>query len=113
MQLYLKAVCPILLSLLLAIPLLAEEDSPVSKERVVPEIRATRANPHPPVIDGFLNDEIWNSQNTDFARNFTQREPDEGKAATESTVVAVAYDDDAVYFAFWCYDSEPDRIAER
>jgi len=110
MQLYLKAVCPILLSLLPAIPLLAEEDSPVSKERVVPEIRATRANPHPPVIDGFLNDEIWNSQNTDFARNFTQREPDEGKAATESTVVAVAYDDDAVYFAFWCYDSEPDKI---
>ena len=39
------------------------------------------------------------------------REPDEGKAATESTLVTVRYDDDALYVAFWCHDSQPEKIA--
>jgi len=62
----------------------AGDDSKV--ERVVPEIKAFRANPHAPVID------------------------DEGENPSESTMVAVVYDEKAVYVAFWCYDSEPDKI---
>jgi hypothetical protein len=110
MSFVIKTVCPIFLLLLFTVAVYAGENSTNSKERVVPEIRATRINPRPPVIDGFLDDEIWKSSQVQFARNFTQREPDEGKAATESTIVAVAYDNEAVYFAFWCFDSEPDRI---
>ncbi len=79
-------------------------------ERVVPELRAFRVNPHPPQIDGDLSDDIWKSPKAEFAGDFTQREPTEGIPASESTLVAVAYDDDALYVAFWCYDSEPDKI---
>lgn len=86
------------------------EDS-TTVERIVPEIRALRINPETPAIDGRLDDEVWQDPNLFYARGFTQRDPDEGTAATESTLVAVRYDDEAVYFAFWCYDSEPDQVA--
>jgi hypothetical protein len=79
-------------------------------DRLVPEIEAFRINPHPPVIDGNLDDPVWQHEELVLAKKFTQREPDEGKEATESTMVAVAYDDNAVYVAFWCYDNEPDKI---
>jgi hypothetical protein len=79
-------------------------------EKNVPELRAVRLNPAPPVIDGDINDSAWQNKDIEFARNFIQREPDEGIAATESTLVAVLYDDDALYFAFWCFDDEPDKI---
>jgi hypothetical protein len=88
------------------------QDTPVT-EANVPELRATRVNPDPPNIDGELNDETWNRDDLEFARDFIQREPDEGKPATESTLVAVVYDDQALYFGFWCYDSEPDKIARQ
>jgi hypothetical protein len=86
----------------------AQEDS--TQTGTVPELRAMRINPKPPVIDGSLDDPTWAEDGLEFARNFIQREPDEGKAATESTLVAVSYDDDALYFAFWCFDNEPDKI---
>jgi hypothetical protein len=78
--------------------------------RVIPEIKALRINPHPPAIDGNLDDPIWQNSKTGVVKEFTQVEPDEGQPATESTLVAVAYDDDALYVAFWCYDSEPDQV---
>lgn len=87
-----------------------QTESEPANGRSVPQITAHHANPHPPSIDGRLDDPIWQSPNLTFARDFRQRDPDEGKAATESTLVAVAYDDDAVYVAFWCYDSEPDKV---
>ncbi len=88
-------------------------DDQIVTERTTPEITPTRINPHPPVIDGNLDDPVWNAHSFDFAANFIQMEPDEGKAASESTRVAVAYDDDAIYFAFWNYDSEPDKIKQQ
>jgi hypothetical protein len=100
------------LSTLLIIGVVNAEDQP-TKEKTVPEISATRINPHPPTIDGDLSDSLWQSHKFDFARDFRQMEPDEGMASTESTLVAVAYDDEAIYFAFWNYDSEPDKIAQQ
>lgn len=90
------------------VTVLAQDSTTV--ERIVPEIKALRINPEVPVIDGELDDEVWQDTKLFFARDFTQNDPDEGKAATESTLVAVRYDDDAVYFGFWCYDSEPDKV---
>ncbi len=82
-------------------------------EEKVPVMRAIRANPHAPVIDGKLDDAVWQSADIEHASGFLQMEPDEGEAATESTLVAAVYDDGAIYFAFWCYDSEPDKIARQ
>ncbi len=79
-------------------------------ERIVPEVKAYRVNPHAPVIDGNLEDPVWKSSGVDLITHFTQTDPDEGANPTESTMVAVAYDEKAVYVAFWCYDSEPDKV---
>lgn len=92
----------------------AEQSAEKKAEKTPPpEMLAYRINPHPPKIDGLLDDKIWDSHKVDIQRVFTQQEPDEGFAPTESTLVAIAYDDDALYVAFWCYDSEPERIARQ
>ncbi len=71
-------------------------------------ITAVRINLHAPQIDGLLNDAIW--QIAPKSSGFRQREPDEGKPATERTTFQVVYDDEAIYFGFMCYDSAPDSI---
>ncbi len=88
-------------------------DSTKAPERVVPEIHAYRVNPHAPVIDGNLDDPVWTGSHLQKVGNFTQTDPDEGKQPTESTLVAVSYDENALYVAFWCYDSEPDKIVRQ
>lgn len=97
-----------ILSLIVSTTAFAGDSTTVA--RSVRSITATHINPHPPTIDGNLSDPIWTSHEFDYARNFIQRDPDEGEAATESTLVAVAYDDEALYFAFWCFDDDPDQI---
>lgn len=81
--------------------------------RVAParaQVRAVRLS-RPAEIDGQLRDEVW--QSATRVGGFVQRDPEEGKAATESTVVWVAYDDGALYVAARLYDSKPDSIISR
>jgi len=90
--------------------ILSAEKPPDIQKHIEPEIAATKVNPHAPIIDGYLNDPVWLNSKMVKARDFIQLEPDEGHYATESTLVAIAYDEDAVYFAFWCYDHEPEKV---
>jgi hypothetical protein len=62
----------------------------------------------PPEIDGVLNDPEWNF--AERITDFSQREPDNGEPASERTEVRMLFDDDALYFAFYMYDREPDKI---
>ncbi len=62
----------------------------------------------PPKLDGSLDDPLW--QSAKVVRDFRQREPNEGEAATEKTEVRILYTRHAVYFGIHCYDSEPSRI---
>ncbi|HUU44862.1 MAG TPA: DUF5916 domain-containing protein, partial [Acidobacteriota bacterium] len=101
----LQAACLLLIT---AVSSHAQETT--SPEREVKELRVTRIQADGPVIDGKLDDDIWKQPGLDLARGFLQREPDEGAAASESTLVAVVYDDDAIYFGFWNFDSNPDQI---
>jgi hypothetical protein len=71
---------------------------------------AARISAQSPIIDGNLSDSIWVALRESAQGKFTQRNPFEGQPATESTFVAVAYDDKALYVAFWCYDNTPDKI---
>ncbi len=80
---------------------------------IIPELRAYRVNPHSPKIDGRLDDSVWSSPNIEKGRMSIRRAPDEGMPASESTLVAVAYDDQALYVAFWCYDSDADKISRQ
>ncbi len=75
------------------------------------EARAVRAPGDPPVVDGRLNEAVWNDAPPLTA--FTQREPVEGAAASESTEVRFLYTDRALYVGFRAFDREPQRIVGR
>ena len=72
------------------------------------QVRAVRVNT-PPVIDGKLDDPIW--QQAELITDFHQTRPGNGTAPSERTEVYVLYDDDALYIAARMYDSDPDQIA--
>ena len=62
-------------------------------------------------LDGRLTESLWSR--AEPASGFVQRDPDEGKAATESTTVWITYDDGAIYVGARMYDSKPDSIVSR
>ncbi len=61
-----------------------------------------------PKIDGLVDEEFWKLAAP--ASDFTQRNPDEGRPATQRTEVRFVFDDDNLYIGIICFDSEPDRI---
>ena len=65
----------------------------------------------PPTIDGRLNDEAW--EQAPVGGNLYQYRPNVGVPMSERTEFRVVYTDDFLYFAIWCYDSEPDKITAR
>jgi hypothetical protein len=77
-----------LLTFLIGSSLLAADTPPA------PVFRAVRATT-PPVIDGNLDDPAW--QSAPEITGFTQHDPDDGKPATQKTVVKVVYDEQAIY----------------
>lgn len=62
----------------------------------------------PPVIDGQLDDAVWES--APKVSEFKTFTPDFGKELSEKTIVYMAYDKENIYFAYKCYDSQPDKI---
>ena len=79
-----------------------------SAHRVATAIRIKGA---PPKLDGVLDDDIWKT--APLHEGFRQRDPDEGKPATERTTCQIAYYDEAIYFGIMCYDRETDKIVSR
>ncbi|MBN1213164.1 MAG: carbohydrate binding family 9 domain-containing protein, partial [candidate division Zixibacteria bacterium] len=71
---------------------------------------ALRTNEHIK-IDGNLSEKSWEKALP--ATGFHQVEPYEGQLASESTLVKILYDDEALYIGWWCYDSEPDKIVRQ
>ena len=61
-----------------------------------------------PIIDGELDDSCWAICSP--YGNFTQVQPNQESAASESTLCYFAYDSENIYFAARCYDSEPDKV---
>ncbi len=70
------------------------------------EVRAVRAE-FPPRLDGVI-DNTWAAGAA--ISEFHQREPFEGRPATEKTIVRILYDRHYLYFGIDCQDQEPDRI---
>jgi hypothetical protein len=64
-----------------------------------------------PVIDGRLDDDVW--QSAAVATDFRQRAPRPGEPSSERTEARVAIDGSALYVAIRAYDSSPDSIASR
>lgn len=63
---------------------------------------------NPPVIDGRPNEGAW--QAAPVLGGFTQREPNDGRPATENTEVRILFDEDAIYVAVWAHDSRASGI---
>ena len=62
----------------------------------------------PPQVDGVLDEPFW--ADIPPVTGFKQRDPVDGAPASERTEVRIAFDDNALYFGFTFFDSEPDRI---
>jgi len=62
----------------------------------------------PPVIDGVLDDAIWKL--APHETGFKTWNPDYGIEMKENTLVYYAHDRENLYFAFRCFDSEPNHI---
>lgn len=62
----------------------------------------------PPTIDGKLEEAEW--KNVLSISTFKTFSPDFGKDASQKTVAYAGYDSQNLYFAFRCYDTEPDKI---
>ena len=85
--------------LLIAQLVFAQEDKPViTAQRISSSIK----------FDGHLDEDVWRQALP--ATNFKQREPDNGKPATERTEVRILYDRDNLYIGVLCFDSQPDEI---
>jgi len=65
--------------------------------------------PTAPVIDGVLDDEVWETAAT--VEGFVQFQPEFGVPSPFRTVVLVGYTSEALYVAFRCFDSDPGKIA--
>ncbi len=61
-----------------------------------------------PVIDGRLDDAVW--ADGDVLDGFVQREPSEGRPASQRTEVRIAYDDEALYVGAWLFDEDPGAV---
>ncbi|MBT4482536.1 MAG: carbohydrate binding family 9 domain-containing protein [Candidatus Latescibacteria bacterium] len=64
--------------------------------------------PSPIKLDGLLRESAW--KKAEVISDFTQRELDEGRPATEKTEVRVLYNENNLYIGIICYDNEPDKI---
>lgn len=90
----------VLFCLAVAAPLPGDTKSAAEKPKFV-AVRVARA----PVVDGDLGDTAW--QNAPEITGFTQHNPEDGKPATQKTVVKVVYDDHAIYFGAMMFDTKP------
>jgi TolB-like protein len=70
-------------------------------------LRAVRLE-RPLVFDGRLDEEVY--QTVVPVSDFIQQDPDEGSLATERTEAWIFFDDDNIYVAGRCWDSQPERM---
>ena len=64
-----------------------------------------------PVIDGNLSDSCWLT--APVAKDFIQRQPNEGQPASEKTEVRVCRDERNLFIGVRCFDSQPNKIAAK
>lgn len=63
----------------------------------------------PPEIDGLLGEEEWKGAEI-IDGDWTVFSPAFGAKLGQRTIAYAAYDDDALYFALCCFDTEPNKI---
>ena len=99
-----------ILCLLTSGSILQAQAKPIAEDLLAKSVRAVRVTV-PPIIDGRLEDPAWRSAQP--VSDIIQVEPDNLAPPTERTEVRIVYDDNALYFAFRAYDSDPSGIMRR
>ena len=61
-----------------------------------------------PNLDGVLDDAVWSGAPMPLD-GWVSYNPLRGEPARQRTSVWIAYDNDAIYFAFRCFDEEPSK----
>jgi hypothetical protein len=64
-----------------------------------------------PEIDGIIDEDAW--ELVVWSGNFTQQEPYEYQKPSQETFFKVLYDDNYLYVAIRCFDTEPGKIEKR
>ncbi|MBD2705289.1 carbohydrate binding family 9 domain-containing protein [Spirosoma sp. BT702] len=62
-------------------------------------------------LDGIPDESAWNA--VEWSGNFTQYQPNEGKAPGQPTLFKILYDDKFLYVGYRCLDAAPDSIIKR
>jgi hypothetical protein len=92
----------------LSLLLLAALAAPLAGQRSAPDTLKASKIAGTIKLDGVLDEADW--AKAPRISNFTQRELDENKPATEKTEVAILYSPTEMFIGVWCWDSEPDKI---
>jgi len=101
-------VSAVVAALLGASPSLGQDDA-IEEQRVEPKrFRAVRVD-SAPVLDGRLDDPVW--QQAEIVTDFHQTRPGDHTPTSEPTELYVIYTEEALYIAARMYDSEPDLIS--
>jgi len=74
------------------------------KEKVIHAVKTDVS----PVIDGKLDEQCW--QKASKISDFVQSEPEEGKKASEKTIVYLLYDEKKLYVGFECWQSDIKKL---
>lgn len=90
------------------IPLLTWASPQIKTDRPVRSISAIRLNGSAIVVDGRLDDKVW--QNLPKQSDFLQRNPEDGAKPSQRTEFAVIYDADILYVGIRAFDDNPDQI---
>jgi hypothetical protein len=87
------------------------QNSPAPAPPAKKSYTAVHVNPHTPVIDGKLDDPVW--EKAAWGGDFVQSEPYEGREPSEKTEFKVLYDDKALFVAVRAHDSQAAKIERR
>jgi hypothetical protein len=96
---------PLMLILLLLCLVSGAQDT-ISKKSYAAVFTST-----PPVIDGSLDEEVW--QAGLWGGDFIQFQPSNGAAPSQKTEFKILFDDNNIYVAIKAYDNSPDSISRR
>ena len=98
----------VILTAFTSLPLKAEDVS-TNFQHYEPETGIVRIDINEaPKIDGDISDPVWSRATR--IDTFYQTQPIQGAKPSELTVAYMAYDENNLYFAFYCGDSQPDQI---
>ncbi|MEO7801192.1 MAG: DUF5916 domain-containing protein [Ginsengibacter sp.] len=82
------------------------------KDTIIPKKKyVTQRLAHAIELNGIPDEEAWNS--VEWGGDFTQWQPNEGKAPSQKTNFKILYDNTFLYIAYRCHDLAPDSIIKR